>query len=815
MLLAPSAHAAGGNAVLTGNHISTNMSTDDTAWDTYGQATVSLSSDTADFAATKCVGAVTGNVPAIRLDFTNNSNPDGSGSYWFRADGTSGLLNSGSAYEEPDAVAYDYVTSGASGGAWSIDLTNTAGTGLLNAGYYTVNAYCVPDGSNASASLPDTSIARSLGTFLVVLVGFDRAGTATTAAAGSSFPVSAYGISGGDTVTVILSDGITDTTLATAGSPLNFDNNNGNVTGTLVIPATIAPGSYTLTLVGLPSERVTESLDFTVTAPATVPVTNVAINETCGTLGIGATAQLTTTVTPSTATDRAVVWSTDTTGHVTVSSTGLVTAVTVGPATVKATAHDGSGKFASCNFTVAPTVSVTPANRWLLQGQTVQLTGKVNPAPTTTPTFTWASSATTVAAIATTGKVTAQPKSGTSTITATVKGNATMKGTTTVTVKTIKDVQTQLNYLGCKDSNKAKLAVDGTFGTKTKQAMNKFQTMNGITVSSTANSATLSGMYSASAIPCTKIYPVTGVKVTPATRWLMQGQTVQLTGTVAPTNATDKSLTWSSSATTVATVATTGKVTAKAKSGVATVTAKAKTISTIKASSTITVKTIKDVQTRLKALGCKDSTNKVLAVDGTFGTKSKQAMNKFQKVAGLTVSSAPNSSTLSNLYADDAPVCSTVTKVTDVTVSPVTRWLMQGQTVQLTATVAPSNATDKTVSWTSSVSTVASVASTGKVTALAKSGVTTITVKSNMVSTAKSTSVVTVKTIKDVQTRLNALGCKDSSKAKLSVDGTFGTKSKQAMNNFQTVAGITLSSAPNSTTLKAMFASDAPICSLA
>ena len=63
--------------------------------------------------------------------------------------------------------------------------------------------------------------------------------------------------------------------------------------------------------------------------------------------------------------------------------------------------------------------------------------------------------------------------------------------------------------------------------------------------------------------------------------------------------------------------------------------------------------------------------------------------------------------------------------VTGITISPTSGTLTEGKSVTLTANVLPSNATNKTVNWTSSAPTVASVAA-GVVTAL-KAGTATIT----------------------------------------------------------------------------------------
>ncbi|WP_417932783.1 Ig-like domain-containing protein [Enterobacter hormaechei] len=64
----------------------------------------------------------------------------------------------------------------------------------------------------------------------------------------------------------------------------------------------------------------------------------------------------------------------------------------------------------------------------------------------------------------------------------------------------------------------------------------------------------------------------TGVEVTPATASLVVGATQQLSGAVQPTDATNKAITWTTSAPSIATVSSTGLVTAVAE-GIATITA--------------------------------------------------------------------------------------------------------------------------------------------------------------------------------------------------------------------------------------------------
>ena len=74
-------------------------------------------------------------------------------------------------------------------------------------------------------------------------------------------------------------------------------------------------------------------------------------------------------------------------------------------------------------------------------------------------------------------------------------------------------------------------------------------------------------------VPAFKTLPikVTGVSLNKTTTTIETGKTESLTATVAPSNATDKGVTWASSATAVATVDGSGKVTA-VKAGTADIT---------------------------------------------------------------------------------------------------------------------------------------------------------------------------------------------------------------------------------------------------
>ena len=88
-----------------------------------------------------------------------------------------------------------------------------------------------------------------------------------------------------------------------------------------------------------------------------VHVTSVSLDKNTLSMEEGDTEQLTETVLPNNATDKSVTWSSNNTSVATVSSTGLVTAVSAGSATITVTTTDG-GYTASCAVTVTqPTYS--------------------------------------------------------------------------------------------------------------------------------------------------------------------------------------------------------------------------------------------------------------------------------------------------------------------------------------------------------------------------------------------------------------------------------------------------------------------------
>lgn len=82
---------------------------------------------------------------------------------------------------------------------------------------------------------------------------------------------------------------------------------------------------------------------------------SVSVSPSTASVEAGDTVQLTETVLPSNATNKSVTWSSNNTSVATISSSGLVTAVSAGSATITVTTVDG-GKTATCAITVTPAV---------------------------------------------------------------------------------------------------------------------------------------------------------------------------------------------------------------------------------------------------------------------------------------------------------------------------------------------------------------------------------------------------------------------------------------------------------------------------
>lgn len=231
---------------------------------------------------------------------------------------------------------------------------------------------------------------------------------------------------------------------------------------------------------------------------------------------------------------------------------------------------------------------------------------------------------------------------------------------------------------------------------------------------------------------------VTGVTLDKTSATLMEGQTTTLTATVSPSDA-DQKVTWSTSNSSVASVSSTGKVTAK-KAGTATITAKTAD-GGYKATCTVTVTKKKVTGVTLNKTSAtitKGYTTTLTATVSPSGANnsviwstsdsSVATVSSTGKVTAKKAGTAKiTATTVEGGYTATCQIAVTEKTVTGVKLNRTSLSLDVGSTSTLTATISPSGA-NSSVTWSSSDPSVATVSSTGKVTAV-KAGTATIMVK--------------------------------------------------------------------------------------
>ena len=244
---------------------------------------------------------------------------------------------------------------------------------------------------------------------------------------------------------------------------------------------------------------------------------------------------------------------------------------------------------------------------------------------------------------------------------------------------------------------------------------------------------------------------VTGITIDKTIATVEEGATVTLTATVTPGNATDKTVTWSTSNEAIATVS--GGVVTGVKAGEVTITAKAgdksatctvtvtakqgtedpedpiavegitldKTTATVEEGATVTL------TATVTPDNATDKTVTWSTSNETIATVSDGVVTGVKAGEVTITAKAGDKSATCTVTVTAAATEPEVVPVTGVTLSQTAVTLDIDQSITLTATVAPENATNKAVTWASDKTDVATVDSNGKVTAVA-AGTANITV---------------------------------------------------------------------------------------
>ena len=310
---------------------------------------------------------------------------------------------------------------------------------------------------------------------------------------------------------------------------------------------------------------------------------------------------------------------------------------------------------------IATSVSLSGTDATMYTGNTLQLTATVLPSTTSNPSVSWSSSNTSVATVSSNGLVTAK-SAGNAVITAITTDGSNLSASCNVTVKQL----------------------------------------------------------------------ATSISLNKTSETLYMGNTLQLTATVYPNSTSDKSVSWSSDNSAVATVSSDGLVT-PISTGTATITVRTEDGSNLTAQCIVTVKqyatSISLSETDVTI--CTGNTLQLAATVSPSTTSNPSVTWSSSKTSVATVSSiglvtakSTGTAVITAKTADGSNLsasCNVTVKQlsTSISLNKTSATLYLDQTVQLTATVSPSNATDKSVVWSSSDNSVATVTSTGLVTAIA------------------------------------------------------------------------------------------------
>lgn len=209
-------------------------------------------------------------------------------------------------------------------------------------------------------------------------------------------------------------------------------------------------GTVKIKATSLSNELVYDELMITVAAEA-IPVESITVNGTTP-IEVGNTEQFSVTYNPTNTTEVGVVWTSSNQNVATVNSSGLVTAIGAGTATIMATSIHRQVVAGTQVVTITPQViaitglSITGGNA-VNNGNTLQLGIAYTPSNTTQQGVTWSSSDETKATVNSSGLVTAIAE-GSVIITATSTINGAISDTHNITINEVVQSYPEVNLMG-------------------------------------------------------------------------------------------------------------------------------------------------------------------------------------------------------------------------------------------------------------------------------------------------------------------------------------------------------------------------------
>ncbi len=507
-----------------------------------------------------------------------------------------------------------------------------------------------------------------------------------------------------------------------------------------------------------------------------IPVEQLSFVQNAYSIHIGEVVILEVIITPDAATTPTITWKSSNISIADVDQNGYV--VGVGEGTAIITAESDNGIVAEANVSVVPSsVPIIEVNQVTLSkksmrmkvGESETLQATISPKDATYRTLIWSSSNSSIVTVNESGKIVAI-REGTATITVkssngksdsiavTVgkssshnvdvtsislsKNNITLEiGQTETITATVNPKNATVQALTWTSSNPAVATVTDGGKIKAVQAGTTIVTARSV-------NGMLSSVYVTVISGGTPIVEVTGVVLSKTSTILEEGQTEVITASVQPANATNQTITFSSSDSSVVMVNQRGVITAM-KAGSATIIAQSYNGKNSRMSVAVTKKSSPDIavsgitlsktsvslevgqtETVSASVQPSNATNQTI----TWASSNAAVATVTQTGKITAISKGTATIIVKSNNGKTASLIVTVNKseidVTSVVVSTNNVQLEVGGSTTVTASVRPSNATNPTITWKSNDTSIATVNANGKIIGV-KAGTTTVIAKSN------------------------------------------------------------------------------------
>ena len=368
---------------------------------------------------------------------------------------------------------------------------------------------------------------------------------------------------------------------------------SSSTTESSTIESTTEPSSSTTE-----SSTIESSTEPTTTKPTDIKVSSIKLNTKNHTMYSNQYVQLKATVLPNNAYNKSVTWKSSNSKIATVDKNGKVKALKVGNAIITATSTDGSNVSAECKIKVAQRVTKIKLNKSIInlskKGKTAKLKATVYPSNAYNKSVTWKSNNTKVVTVDKNGKIKAKTNKGTTYVNAIAKDGSNKRVRVLVIVgpkvqkitlnkssvtlnRSTKNITYQLKK-SIKNKNATYKAVNWYTSNKNIATVNsngKVTIKHRGTVTITAKAKDGSKKSAKCKITVKQLVTKLSYNGKKQAKEVYKNKTIKFAVTVAPSNANNKGLTYSSSNKKVATVNSKGVIKG-IKAGTVIITAKAK-----------------------------------------------------------------------------------------------------------------------------------------------------------------------------------------------------------------------------------------------